>query len=351
MPKADDIKWFKTQFHTEIEKAVEGTPFDLDLLTALACQETGYIWQTLRKKIGSARRKSSRSALAIPSIRTRAGGRFRGRRETWSRPRTAKRCSDPDYFLKKRYEELNGTLGKAVEELKSAQKRAGYGKKRTLTDLEMAHVAIAYNAGRFIPNRGLKQGHRDRSGRYYGERIFDYRRLSRTVPTPGGAPEISPPPAGHAIVPPPTPVEASGEMLIVDTRESPLRLRSEPKIFRPAGSNVIGHLPDGHPVRAVTGRTHSGFREVETDLAGANLRGFAFAKFLKPAPSATKILTTIPEELPPPTGVIAVTMPRKASTLNKRTGIADAHSLNEKGPTGTTGYDSRGLNCRTRRDH
>jgi hypothetical protein len=385
MPKAEDIKWFKKQFHTEIEKAVAGTPFDLDLLTALACQETGYIWQTLRKKTGFSTRKilalcvgdtldSNKGRRAFPRTKgdlvaaKNGQAMFEIARQALidlavhipgfkgAARNSSKFCHgfgiwqydlqffkvDPDYFLKKRYEDLNGTLDKAVEELKSAQKRAGYGKKRTLTDLEMAHVAIAYNAGRFIPKRGLKQGHWDSSGRYYGELIFDYLRSSRTVPTPGGAPEISPPPVGNAIVPPPTPVEASGEMLIVDTRESPLRLRSEPKISRPSGANVIGHLPDGHPVRAVTGRASRGFREVETDLAGANLRGFAFAEFLKPAPSATKIPTTIPEELPPPTGVIAVTMPRKAGTVTKRTGIADAHSLNEKelpGRKGTTPAD------------
>ena len=50
MPNADDILWFKQQFHQQIIAAVAGTPFNLDLLTAIACQETGYLWQVLRKK-------------------------------------------------------------------------------------------------------------------------------------------------------------------------------------------------------------------------------------------------------------------------------------------------------------
>src|SRR5439155_12016130 len=50
MPNADDILWFKQQFHREIEAAVQGTPFSLNMLTAVACQETGYIWQVLRKQ-------------------------------------------------------------------------------------------------------------------------------------------------------------------------------------------------------------------------------------------------------------------------------------------------------------
>jgi hypothetical protein len=50
MPNADDIRWFKEQFHTESEAALRGTPFSLDMLTALACQETGSIWPILRKR-------------------------------------------------------------------------------------------------------------------------------------------------------------------------------------------------------------------------------------------------------------------------------------------------------------
>jgi hypothetical protein len=50
MPNADDIRWFKAQFQQDIETALAGTPFDLDMLVAIACQETGYIWSVLRKK-------------------------------------------------------------------------------------------------------------------------------------------------------------------------------------------------------------------------------------------------------------------------------------------------------------
>src|SRR4051812_34589489 len=50
MPKADDIRWFKQQFRSRIEPALMGTPFDLDMIVSIACQETGYIWATLRKK-------------------------------------------------------------------------------------------------------------------------------------------------------------------------------------------------------------------------------------------------------------------------------------------------------------
>ena len=50
MPKADDIRWFKEQFQTSIKAAIQGTPFSVDMITAVACQETGFIWQVLRKR-------------------------------------------------------------------------------------------------------------------------------------------------------------------------------------------------------------------------------------------------------------------------------------------------------------
>ena len=57
MPTAKDMLWFKIQFGPQIARAVAGTPFDLDMLTALASQETGYIWSVLRAK-----------GLSIPKI-------------------------------------------------------------------------------------------------------------------------------------------------------------------------------------------------------------------------------------------------------------------------------------------
>src|SRR5882672_10600843 len=51
MPDRDDFLWFKETFHREVEAAVANTPFSLDLVTAVAAQETGHIWGTLRNKL------------------------------------------------------------------------------------------------------------------------------------------------------------------------------------------------------------------------------------------------------------------------------------------------------------
>src|SRR4051812_44411455 len=49
MPNTDDIAWFKQQFKEKINAATTGTPFTLNMLTALACQESGEVWPILRK--------------------------------------------------------------------------------------------------------------------------------------------------------------------------------------------------------------------------------------------------------------------------------------------------------------
>ena len=44
MPNREDIAWFKNAFATRIQAAIASTPFTLDFLVALACQETGEVW-------------------------------------------------------------------------------------------------------------------------------------------------------------------------------------------------------------------------------------------------------------------------------------------------------------------
>lgn len=380
MATTDDIRWFKTQFHDAIASAVAGTPFDLDLLTALACQETGEIWPVLRKNPALTTDRvvalcvgdtldADRGRRAFPKTKSELIAAPNGQamfdiarkalvdmaahvssyRGAAARPNKFVHGfgvwqydlqffkQDPEYFLERRYERLGETLGKAMGELQDALRKLGFQDKSSLTDFEMACVAIAYNTGGFVPRKGLKQGFFN-GARFYGEEVFDFVRLSRTVASPGSAaPAIAPAPAGNAIVPPPTPVDATGAMFVVDTRESPLRLRSEPKLSTPPGKNVIAHLPDGHRVHAVTERTIGGFMEVETSLFGAHLRGFASTKFLKAASVATSVPVVAPITTRPATGIVALTMPRRPGTLTKRTAPANAHSLNEPGQPGRKG--------------
>jgi hypothetical protein len=381
MPTADDIKWFKQQFHTPIKAAVAGTPFDLDMITAIACQETGYIWQRLRKKslsvdevvalcVGDTidAKPSGGGRRAFPKTKADLLAKPKGQemfdiarkalvdmakhipdyRAAAANPR--KFChgfgvfqydlqfflSDPDYFLQRRYEKFGETLQRCVGELRSALKKLNWQNKTALSDEDMAKVAIVYNTGGFKPNKGLKQGHFN-GQRFYGEEIFDFIRLARTVALGGAAPALTQPAPGHAIIAEPTPIAATGPFFEVETLVSTLRIRSEPKVSSPPSANVIGQLPDGHKVRAVTGHPVKGFLEIETSLNGAHFRGFASAKFLKPVSGAATIPVVTPAPVEPTSGIVAVWMPRGSGSVTKRIDIAGAHSLNENGQPARTG--------------
>lgn len=382
MPTTEDMRWFKENFHAKIQPALEGTPFTLDLLTALACQETGEVWPILRKQSLSVARilelcvgdtlDSDRGRRAFPKTKAELVAHPKGQ-EMFTIARQAlvdmaqfvqsyrgaaskahKFChgfgifqfdlqffkTEPQYFLEKKYADFDNCLQKALGELKHA-KNVIFRNKTTLDDREQALVAIAYNigTGNFRHDRGLRQGFRPPGGKFYGEQIFEFIRLSKRVPVNGIPAPVSTLAPGNAAVPPPTEVKATGRLFQVDVAETPLRLRSEPKIDEAnPKSNIIARLPDGHIVQAVNDTEVNGFLEVETSLLGAHFRGFASAEFLKPAPDVEAVPVLQPADAPPTTGIVAVTMPRKPSTpMTKRVNRANAHSLNEPDQPGRKG--------------
>jgi len=386
MINPDALRWFKQTFGAELVAAASGTPFSVDLLVAIAAQETGEIWAPLRNKLGVPELlaicvgdtlDADKGRVAFPKTRAHLVAHPRGEEMfriahealvsmarhvpgyTKVANRADKFChgygifqydlqffpTDPDYFLQGRWREFRFTLGKCLNELRAAAKRVGLAGRPTLTELEQVAVAIAYNAGVFRPKKGLKQGHKSPDGRFYGENILDYLRLSQTLSTPLAPATLPAPAPGSAALPPPTPVSATGPMYEVNVDATPLRLRREPVIDKAKPSaNVIAHLPDGHRVRWLKGKATDAFLEVETSLNGAHLRGFASSKFLVKVAAAGEIAVVTPATTLPSVGVIAVSAPRKASTFTRRTENANALSLKEPdqpGRTGTTPQELR----------
>jgi hypothetical protein len=372
MPSADDIRWFKESFQPQIEAALIGTPLSVDLLAALACQETGEIWPILRKKglaieqilalcVGdtldddAGRRafpKNKSDLLGVTNGEAMFGIAQQALREmsqhigayAAAARKSHKFCRgygmfqydlqffkvDPDYFLQQRYATFDGTLQKCVFELKAALQRMQWQTRTTLTDEESAALAVAYNTGRYNPKKGLRQGYFNGT-HFYGEQVFQFLRLAKTVAVAGIDAVLPTPPAGTAILPLPTPVAATGRLYVVDTLAGTLNLRTEPVISSPnPKANVRANLPDGHLVRALNDTPRKGFLEVETTLAGAHFIGFVAVKFLQRAPPLTAMLEPL---LPPPamptSGVVAVVMPRKSGTVTRRRELANAHSLTE----------------------
>jgi hypothetical protein len=220
----DDIKWFKTHFKDRITPKLQGTPYTLDMLTAIACQESGEIWRILRKLpltldrivelcVGDTFDDTShppRSAFPknkAALVNHDANGQamfdiarqalkdmaqfIPGYQAVSQKPN--KICHgfgvfqydlqhyqhDPDYFLHRGYANFDTCLEKCLSELNSARNGIGLGNKTTLTDMQMAFVAIAYNTGpgNFVESKGLMQGH----GGNYGKNVFDYMELAKKV--------------------------------------------------------------------------------------------------------------------------------------------------------------------------
>lgn len=369
----DDISWFKQQFAGQIAPALAGTPFTVDFLAAIACQETGHIWSSLRRTdlgvdeilatcvgdvidapgrkafpVSKAALLADRDGAAMFAIAREAlermAGRVPGFKKAVAQPHKFCRGfgvfqldlqhfpKERRYFLERQYLSFPASLGKAVTELEAAARRAGLAQRDRLDDLELCAVAIAYNRGTFDPKRGLKQGHFD-GQRFYGEHIFDFLRLAQSTATPDAPSTLPTPAPGSAALPPPTPLDAAGRVFEVDVRETTLRLREAPR----RSAAVLARLPDGHRVQAVTKTAVNGFLEVQTSLNGARLHGFAAEEFLVPLARGAVVPVPTPAATPPATGITAVFMPKHPGTITRRTAVASAHSLNEPDQPARTG--------------
>src|SRR3954463_9861093 len=206
MPNAHDMLWFKQQFRKKIEPAIAGTPFTVDLLTALACQETGEVWPILRKTdlsvdrilelcVGDTKDAHSQTdpRHTWPATKEQLLAAPNGKGQQMfdlarkaledmadyvhsyqvARSNSTKFChgfgifqydiqffkDEPEYFLDKQYANFDACLQKCLKELREQAHGIGLGNQSTLSDRQLAYVAIAYNigAGHFREDRGLDQ--------------------------------------------------------------------------------------------------------------------------------------------------------------------------------------------------
>ncbi len=221
MNSADAIRWFKTNFQPSIESAVAGTPFTLDLVTAIACQETGYIWQPLADRVTPAEvlklcvgdtigepRRGAFPATKNQLLRANNGPRMfaitRGALQAIAEYDGAyakefknpdEFChgfgifqydlqffvDDPEFFLEKQWYDFDACLARFLKELNAKLKRVFGSGKTSLSRREMASLAIAYNTGSYREAKGLQQGHRSPGGKFYGEKIFDFLGVVPTI--------------------------------------------------------------------------------------------------------------------------------------------------------------------------
>lgn len=307
MPTREAIGWFKTNFASEIAEAVQGTPFTVDLITAIACQETGYIWNQLRKKVG---REDVLRLCVGDTLDSDKGRRAfpRNRAELEAHPygtqmfqiarqsllemaqhipgygfavrNQNKFChgfgifqydiqffkEDPEYFLERKFAQFDQAIGKALvvlnDKLRLLRSRGLVSRANALSDDDLLKLAIAYNTGGYNPAKRLKQGHRSSDGVYYGEAIAKFMQLSKAI-------QPSTQPTSPARRP----------SLIVDVSTT-LKVRSTPDAR--SSANVIASLNKGQLVTPLGAEMVNGFWEIETSLRGNTVRGFASGRYLKP---------------------------------------------------------------------
>jgi Bacterial SH3 domain len=228
MSSKDNIIWFKQQFKADIKEAIQDTPFSINLIAAIALQETGYLWGNIRQKenvaktlelcVGDTLDTPARSAFPRnkEALVSRENGEamFRVAREALESiaiynsdyNKERKRSPDkfchgfgifqydiqfflenPSFFLEKKWYEFDECLRLCIDELSRALVRS-YGNNRTsLTSREMVGVAIAYNRGKVNLNFDIddddfyKQGYKDDEGKYYGQYIRDFLELAKST--------------------------------------------------------------------------------------------------------------------------------------------------------------------------
>ncbi|HET6723360.1 MAG TPA: hypothetical protein VFH07_11440, partial [Chitinophagaceae bacterium] len=234
--------------------------------------------------------------------------------------------NDPEYFLQKKWADPKNSFLLCIKELFEAKARQGWKSKITLNDNEKIFVAIAYNRGKADLSRGFKQGHQSADGRFYGENIFDYFSIAKSVTTTGIDSTNGPAP-----IPAPTPLGPAKKIYRVKVTSNTLNLRSEPAIpaDNPSANRIVA-LPNGHLVSLISGSPGDRWFEVETSLNGAKLRGFAASDFLELVTTKAKAIPVMrPFGAEPQSGIVAVFMPQISGRITKRTGIAGPFSLNE----------------------
>ncbi|AVH68504.1 SH3 domain-containing protein [Nostoc sp. 'Peltigera membranacea cyanobiont' N6] len=293
MPIQDDISWFKQQFQQDIQAAIGNTPFSIELIIAIALQETGYLWRNIYKRETVAKTLelcvgdtiSAPNRTAFPKDKSELLSKPKGD-EMFQIAREAlesiapynndfnkaakkpeKFChgfgifqydiqfflENPNFFLEKRWYEFDECLKICVEELNEKLVKTYGSNKSDLTDREMVYVAIAYNRGRADLDRDFKQGYKDSSGKYYGEYIWEYLQLAKS----------------NNVIPSVNPKQYE-----VNAR-SVLRVRSGPG----TDFDVIDRLPFGR--RVSVGKRQGEWIEIDLEGDGV-IDGFVFASYLKP---------------------------------------------------------------------
>ena len=218
----DGMIWFQENFGDAIKEATAGRPFGLPLLTAIAMQETGYIWLRLYKThsvddvlkvcVGDSLDYPNRKAfprtkedlLAVPqggqmfSIARAALVDMSAKTHTFLSVVANRNMfchgfgifqldlqffkvpAKQPFFLQRQWHSFEACLANALAELDAKAKKLFPGKAQLKHD-EQVYLAIAYNKGNADVGGGFKQGYKDGQGVYYGEHLHTFLTLAESL--------------------------------------------------------------------------------------------------------------------------------------------------------------------------
>lgn len=220
----DDIAWFKITFGEKTKPALAGTPFSLDLITAIATQESQEVWGRARKTktpdevlylcvgdtldASGGRSAFPKSRAALESVKDGKEMFAIAHQALVDMATVAKEYAkiarnpnkfahafgifqydiqafpdDPDFFLQKQWGSYDKCLEKCLAEL-NEKLHGSWARtirnKNPLSDSDQVYVAIAYNKGSARLGAGFKQGFKS-DGKYYGELIDRYMRIAKQI--------------------------------------------------------------------------------------------------------------------------------------------------------------------------
>jgi hypothetical protein len=217
MAMIDGARWFKKTFGDKIRAKLAGTPFSVDLLTALALQESYEIWgrvyetltpdQVLELCVGDVIGEPKRGYF--PKTKQALLDAARGQemfdiahaslvamaehaKEYAKYAADASRfChafgifqydlqffddGDAEFFLGRQWRDFDACLTRCITELQRVARKY-FPDATALDDTQSMYVAIAYNLGSVNINKGAKQGYFD-GNKYYGEYVADYLKIA-----------------------------------------------------------------------------------------------------------------------------------------------------------------------------
>jgi hypothetical protein len=217
------VAWFKEHFSAQIAKRIAGTPLTPRFIAALAVSESYYLWgqplppmaigdllelcvgdvldaprrhvfpgtkaDLLSEPNGQEMFEIARTALVNTSKYNRAYAAIAAGNPDKFAHAFGVFSYDlqfyknyPDFFLQRQWHDFDKSLDLAMPLLLKAIARSPGNGKAALADDEMIYVGIAWHKGRVDLQKGLKQGVRDASGRYYGESLMTYLKIAKEIP-------------------------------------------------------------------------------------------------------------------------------------------------------------------------